>query len=91
MFDGTATQELNQLVHQMTTRDEQQALKMNVMYRTLMEDQAPEQKYSQHRRQLAKNLKSKSYWPEGMKHPQEYRGFYWTDDMAFCGFATLNH
>ena len=26
-----------------------------------------------------------------MKHPDSFRGFYWTDDMAFCGFATVNH
>ena len=43
------------------------------------------------RRKIAQNLKSKSYWPDGMKHPQQYRGFYWTNDLAFCGFATLSH
>ena len=26
-----------------------------------------------------------------MEHPANYRGFYWTDDLAFCGFATANH
>ena len=43
------------------------------------------------RRKIANNIKSKSYWPDGMKHPAQYRGFYWTNDLAFCGFATLSH
>ena len=64
---------------------------MNVLYRTLMSDQQPEQKYESKRRQIAQNLKSKTYWPDGMKHPENFRGFYWTEDMAFCGFATLSH
>ena len=37
------------------------------------------------------NIKQKDYWPDGMEHPSNYKGFYWTDDLAFCGFATANH
>ena len=65
---------------------------MNLMYTSLMEDEVPaEQKYENKRRQIKQNLKSETYWPQGMKHPEDYRGFYWTNDMAFCGFATLSH
>ena len=56
-----------------------------------MKEQEPSQKYDFRRRQLVHDLKSKNYWPEGMKHPADYRGFYWTDDLTFCGFATLSH
>jgi hypothetical protein len=67
------------------------ARKLNNMYKTLMQEHDSELKYTSRRVKVAENIKAKNYWPEGMKHPQEYRGFYWTDDMAFCGFATLSH
>ena len=28
-----------------------------------------------------------NYWPEGMKHPSEYRKFYMANDLSFCGFS----
>ena len=76
----------------METKDIQQAQKMNILYKTLMQEQdAPCQKYEKKRAKIANNLKAKEYWPEGMKHPDDFRGFYWTNDMSFCGFATVNH
>ena len=51
----------------------------------------PSQKYESKRSEIVQNIKSKDYWPAGMEHPNNYRGFYWTDDLAFCGFATLQH
>ena len=51
----------------------------------------PVQKYESTKNQIVNNLKKKDYWPEGMEHPSNYRTFYWTDDMAFCGFATQDH
>ena len=51
----------------------------------------PSQKYESTKNQIVTNLKKKDYWPDGMEHPKNYRGFYWTDDLAFCGFATVNH
>ena len=65
---------------------------MNLLYNTLMQEASPsEQKYESKRRKISENINSKHYWPEGMKHPENFRGFYWTDDMSFCGFATLSH
>ena len=26
-----------------------------------------------------------------MKRPEDFRTFYWTNDLAFCGFATVTH
>ena len=51
----------------------------------------PVKKYENTREKIVQNLKSKHYWPKTMKHPEEYRGFYWTEDMAFCGFATTQN
>lgn len=70
-----------------------QVEEMNAAYRSLMATQAqrPAQKYAAKRREIEGNLKRKDYWPKSMKHPDKYRGFYWTEDMAFCGFATTEH
>ena len=51
----------------------------------------PVKKYANTREKIIQNLKQKDYWPETMKHPENYRSFYWTDDMSFCGFATMHH
>ena len=85
--------ELNDLLKKVEKKTESDATKLNRMYAEMMENEEaePEQKYMSRRRRIAGNLKSKSYWPDGMKHPDQYRGFYWTDDLAFCGFATLSH
>ena len=48
-------------------------------------------KYANTRDKIVQNLKQKDYWPDTMKHPENYRSFYWTDDLAFCGFATMQH
>ena len=50
----------------------------------------PSQKYESTKRTIQKNLKQRDYWPDGMEHPENYRGFFWTDDLAFCGFATAS-
>lgn len=55
-----------------------------------MREKSPPQKYEQRRRQITQNLKAKDHWPEGMKRPTEYRSFYWTNDLSFCGFATID-
>ena len=53
--------------------------------------QSPVKKYAETRDKIVKNLKCKDYWPETMKRPEDYRTFYWTNDLAFCGFATVTH
>eukprot|EP00353_Schmidingerella_taraikaensis_P000997 CAMPEP_0185596346 /NCGR_PEP_ID=MMETSP0434-20130131/80702_1 /TAXON_ID=626734 ORGANISM="Favella taraikaensis, Strain Fe Narragansett Bay" /NCGR_SAMPLE_ID=MMETSP0434 /ASSEMBLY_ACC=CAM_ASM_000379 /LENGTH=203 /DNA_ID=CAMNT_0028224831 /DNA_START=1858 /DNA_END=2471 /DNA_ORIENTATION=- len=83
--------ELKDLLRKVEKKNESDAMRLNRMYNEIMDQQEPEKKYMTRRRKIANNLKSKSYWPDGMKHPDQYRGFYWTNDLAFCGFATLSH
>jgi hypothetical protein len=54
-------------------------------------DMNPVKKYQSHRSKIVDNLKSKDYWPEEICHPDDYRSFYWTNDLSFCGFATAEH
>ena len=74
----------------MDERDKQKDLEARRLHKTLLQDQEPEQKYESKRRQITDVINNPTYWPEGMRHPADYRGFYWTDDLAFCGFATLD-
>ena len=60
-------------------------------YKKQKDNQNPVKKNANTRDKIVQNLKQKDYWPDTMKHPQNYRSFYWTDDMAFCGFATMQH
>lgn len=48
----------------------------------------PVQRYNIMKRQIIQNLKSKQYWPEDLKKPEQFREFYWAPDLSFCGFAT---
>ena len=40
------------------------------------------------RAEVKNYIKSRDKWPEGLTHPTEFRQFYWTNDMALCGFAS---
>ena len=60
-------------------------------YKKQKENLNPAQKYASTRDKIMQSLKQKDYWPDTMKHPENYRSFYWTDDMTFCGFATMQH
>ncbi|CDW80018.1 UNKNOWN [Stylonychia lemnae] len=51
----------------------------------------PVQSYNFKKNLIVQNIKSKDYWPESIKHPNQYREFYWAPDLSFCGFATNNN
>lgn len=63
--------ELNDLLKKVEKKSESDATKLNRMYTEMMrnEEAEPEQKYISRRRRITGNLKSKNYWPDGMKHP----------------------
>lgn len=50
--------------------------------------------YEQRRSELEKNLKTKDFWPKGLREPNNFRKFIVADDLSYCGFAkdeeTLN-
>eukprot|EP00347_Sterkiella_histriomuscorum_P014565 403360396 len=41
------------------------------------------QSYNFKKNQILENIKSKQYWPESIKKPEDYREFYWSKDMSF--------
>lgn len=52
------------------TPKECHARKLNNMYRTLIQEQNDsENKYTSRRVRIAENIKTKNFWPEGIKHP----------------------
>lgn len=44
-------------------------------------------RYAEARKQIQEAISEKDYWPEGMRHPAEYRKFYMAEDLSFCGFT----
>ena len=78
-------------VDEATAEDEAAVKIIKQSYRSIMRGSPEhEQNYERERRKISQKIADREYWPDGMTHPKEYRGFYWTKDMAFCGFATLN-
>lgn len=73
----------------MQGNEKPKAQKMDLVYRTLMREKSPTHHYDRKRQQIVNNLKTRDHWPDGMKRPDEYRSFYWTNDLSFCGFATV--
>jgi hypothetical protein len=47
----------------------------------------PTKKYQQTRKVIEGYIKSKTQWPEGLTHPENFRQFYWQNDFSKCGFA----
>lgn len=42
--------------------------------------------YKKTRHNIQKNLSEKDYWPQGIRHPRDFRKFYMANDLKFCGF-----
>ena len=66
----TSTQQLNDMVRQIEAGNDPEAAKLNQLYHSLMmEEDEPPSGYEHRRKQIAHSIKSKNYWPDGMKHP----------------------
>ena len=50
-------------------------------------DRSSSRRYAEAKTNILKAIRSKEYWPDGMKHPREYRKFYMADDFSHCGFT----
>lgn len=86
---GNASSEAN--AAGVTSEDEAAVRIIKQSYRSIMQGSPEhEQNYEREKRKISQQIADREYWPDGMTHPKEYRGFYWTKDMAFCGFATMN-